>query len=127
MSKSPLTHISHDVFIKTILADLDAAKSFLNSFLPEHLRNVLDIESLTQVKTSFLTESLKNRFADVLFDIPLSGTQNNVRVDVLVELKSQRDRFVVFQLMEYLALSYRSQIKERRRHQRNLKLIIPFV
>ncbi len=66
---------------------------------------------------------MSERFADLIFDIPVKNTNESVKVAVLIELKSHKEKFLSFQLLEYLALAYRKQSKRNQK----LQLIIPVV
>ncbi|MCO6461406.1 MAG: Rpn family recombination-promoting nuclease/putative transposase [Saprospiraceae bacterium] len=127
MAKSSITNISHDTFMKSILSDRGAAISFLNGFLPEAITSHLNLTAFTYANKSYISDTLKERFADMVFDIPLKETDDQVQVSVLLELKSHKDRYVGFQIMEYLAAGYRHQLKSFKRNQKRLKLIIPVI
>jgi predicted transposase/invertase (TIGR01784 family) len=122
MPKSSL-HITHDAFLKRILADRGAAIAFMRAFLPTEVLEHLEVESYVPATNSFITEEMESRLADIIFEVPVKGSDEKVMVSVLVELKSSPDKYTTFQLLEYIALGYRKQIREKHR----LQLIIPVI
>ena len=116
-------HISHDNFIKSILSDRSAAIAFIETFLPATVVGLLDLGSLTYDTTTFISTEMAERFADLLLDVRIKQSEESVKIAVLVELKSHRDKHTAFQLLEYIALAYRRQIKQKQK----LKLIIPLI
>jgi hypothetical protein len=47
MPKSNRTNITHDAFIKDVLSNRGAAIAFIQSFLPEKIVALLDVESIS--------------------------------------------------------------------------------
>ena len=126
-SKSPIPRITHDAFMKKILSDRDAARSFLIGFLPEHIVSFLDIDAFSYQDSVFHNEKMQTRLADMVFDIPLKDSKDAVQVSVLFELKSHKDPFTWLQILEYLAAAYRKQLYQKGEKQGKLKLIIPVI
>jgi predicted transposase/invertase (TIGR01784 family) len=117
------THITHDAFLKNILSNRGAAIAFMQTFLPEEIKENQDIGSYQVVDTSFISGKIKSRFADVLFKVPVKDSKEWIIVSVLVELKSNPDKLVSFQILEYLALAYRKQLKEKKQ----VHLVLPII
>ena len=126
-SKSPIPRITHDAFMKKILSDRDAARSFLIGFLPEHIVSFLDIDAFSYQDSVFHNEKMQTRLADMVFDIPVKDSKDAVQVSVLFELKSHKDPFTWLQILEYLAAAYRKQLHQKGKGQGKLKLIIPVI
>jgi predicted transposase/invertase (TIGR01784 family) len=116
-------NITHDSFLRSILSDRGAAIAFMQTFLPDSVSDRLDIEAFTHDSTTFLSRDMSTRYADLLFEIPVKNSAKKVTVAILVELKSVQEKYVSFQLLEYVALAYRKQVKKKRR----LQLIIPVI
>jgi len=123
MPKSSILHITHDSFVKLVLSNPAAGQDFLNYFLPESLKGNLDIEKCVPSELSYLTESMRNRHTDLIFDVPIKGSGEGIRIAILIEHKSYKDEAVIFQLLEYLALGYRKQSREKK----GFRLIIPLL
>lgn len=123
MSKNSSLNIGHDAFIKKVLSNKAAVKSFLRQFLPDNVLSLLDIDGLKKNDKSFITEVLRQRFADIVYTVPLKDSYTGVQVSMLIEHTSSPDKFVIFQILEYLAVAYRSQTDNDEPPQ----LIIPIV
>lgn len=112
----------HDKFIKQLLSDKEIAIAFLRDFLPTEVTDFLDLGSLTYENTSYLSTELKESYSDMVWRIN-SKTDKQAKVCLLLEHKSYVDTYVGFQLLEYMALGYQKQLKEKKQ----LELIIPVV
>lgn len=125
--KSALPRITHDAFMKKILSDRDAARSFLHEFLPGSISGLLDIDAFTYQESVFHNEKMQVRLADMVFEIPVKNTVDAVQVSVLFELKSHKDPYVWLQILEYLATAYRKQLQQKEKRKNRLQLIIPVI
>jgi len=56
----------HDEFFKHWMSDITIARDYIRQFLPEHVVNKLDLESLRLEDFSFVDENLKSAFADLV-------------------------------------------------------------
>jgi predicted transposase/invertase (TIGR01784 family) len=83
---------------------------------------VLDFNTIQNAKTSNLTEKQSEIFSDLVWTIK-SKTEKDLEISLLLEHKSYRDKKVVFQILEYLANAYKTQIKNNEK----LSLIVPIV
>ena len=111
----------HDKFIKTLLSDKEIAIDFFKELLPRSILKHLIPESLEQIPESYISDELEESFSDLVWRIK---TQNgSVKICLLLEHKSYKDPKVAFQLLEYLALAYRKQLKT----QKQPELIIPIL
>lgn len=123
MSKEEPLHLSHDAFMKQILSDRAAAISFMKTFLPVEVSSELDIENFRYVTHSYINKDLRERFADLLLEVPVKESANKVAVALLIELKSRKDKYVGFQLLEYVALGYKRQIAQKK----DIQIILPVI
>jgi len=95
----------------------------MHTFLPAAIISHLDTDAFILDSTSFIDEKMNQRFADLLFEVPVKKSKEKVTIAILIELKSQKDKFIHFQLLEYVAMAYRSQITQKKK----LSLIIPVI
>lgn len=110
----------HDKFIKQILSDKELAIEFLQHYLPEELVKTLDFGTLQQQDTSYITDRLKTSYSDLLWRVKIKG-RDSLQISLLLEHKSSPDTKTAFQLLEYLALGYQKQLRERKEPE----LIVP--
>ena len=121
MPRNNITNI-HDKFIKQILSNKELAIEFLQQYLPEPLSSILDFETLNQQDTSYITDGLKASYSDLIWGVKMKGREN-LQISLLLEHKSSADRNTTFQLLEYLALAYQKQLREKK----NPELIVPIL
>ncbi|MFZ1750940.1 MAG: Rpn family recombination-promoting nuclease/putative transposase [Saprospiraceae bacterium] len=112
----------HDKFVKAMLSDKEVAISFFDTYLPGSLRPLLDLETLQYTQTSYITDSLKETFSDIVVDIKLSDRDEHCFVSILLEHKSTISEHAAFQLLGYIANGYNTQIK----HGESIQPIIPY-
>lgn len=112
----------HDKFIKQILSDKQLAIDFLQQYLPELLVRILDFSTLEQQDNTYITDQLKTSFSDLLWKVKIKG-EENLQISLLLEHKSSPDPKTAFQLLEYLALGYQKQLREKKKPE----LIVPIL
>lgn len=112
----------HDKFIKQILSNKELAVEFLHQYLPEALVRILDFETLAPKDTSYITGNLKTSYSDLIWGVKMKGKEN-LQISLLLEHKSSAEPNTTFQLLEYLALGYQKQLREKKR----LELIVPIL
>ena len=96
----------HDQFCKDNLRDLDRARKFLRLIFKPEVIELLDLGNLELASESFLDEELKKLYADVLYRIPVKNGKatgvDSIVVFVLIELKTESDKWTVFQQAKYI-------------------------
>ncbi len=110
----------HDKFIKQLLSNKELAIEFLQEYLPKELVDVLHFETLEVQDTSYVTDSLKTSYSDLLWRIRMKNRES-LQLSLLLEHKSSPDQKTAFQLLEYLALAYQKQLREKKKPE----LIVP--
>ena len=113
----------HDKFFKKIMEDIEVAKDFLDSFLPDKIKTIIDLDTISPDKTSFINDELSESFADVIFSLNLRNKEEKVYISILLEHKSVVDKFTPVQVLYYLSQAYYTQIKNGE----VMKIIIPLV
>ncbi|MFT6205441.1 MAG: putative transposase YdaD [Spirosomataceae bacterium] len=84
------------------------------------MKDKLLFDSIEYVNTTYLSEELATYFSGLAWRF--STVQNKeVQVSLLLEHKSMVDKYIAFQVLEYIALGYRTQLKNKQQ----LELIIP--
>ena len=101
----------HDHFLKAILEDAEVAYHFFLTFLPEQVIDILDLSTLAQEATSFITPELKGQFSDTIFKVQARNREHTVLVSLLLEHKSTPDKYTSIQVLSYLGLAYHKQSK----------------
>ena len=52
----------HDAYFKSTFGQIEMAKDFIDNYLPEELKEIINIDTLDYEPNSFLNEELKNQF-----------------------------------------------------------------
>ncbi len=91
----------HDGFFKRLFGNLEVAADFLRNYLPAETLSLLDLDTLTLEKESFIDPELRESFSDLLFSVQTT-TKNNVFIYLLLEHKSAPDFWAAFQLLRYI-------------------------
>ena len=103
--------ITHDRYFREVFQMKRIAQAFLKKGLPKKTIEVLDLEGLT-VDERYLTDDMfKERTADVIYQVPVKGTEEHVNFFVVVEHKSATYFWTLFQLWGYV---YRICLREFR-------------
>ena len=63
----------HDAFVKEVFSHKEQAEDFLRNYLPQDICRLINFDSLTLVKNSFVDEDLKKYFSDLLYEVQLSS------------------------------------------------------
>ena len=63
----------HDKFFKETLSREEVARDFVLHYLPERIRDCLDVDSLTVSKDTFVDKELREYFSDLLYSIDIKG------------------------------------------------------
>lgn len=116
----------HDSLIKKMLQDPTFSREFLITFLPKYIGEKLLWDTLRPSEATFIDEDLRSHFADAVFEIDALSKlgKGDLQISILIEHKSNQDRYVVLQLMRYLYNAYNSQVEQSRYR---LMPVIPIV
>ena len=109
----------HDQFSKDVFSRKDIAVKTLKIAFPKKVSKILDLDKLRLEKGSFVEDSLKGAYSDLLFTVPLKESKNKLQVYILMEHKSYPSKNIHKQLLKYLSLIYAKQKKK--------SPVIPFV
>lgn len=114
----------HDIFVRESFSDVERAVAFFERFLPETLVKHFNFESLTVLKETYINETLKEHFSDLVFEVSLKS-DNSVKTDVvlLFEHKSSPDRNVLIQVGYYMFAHWTKCLSENK----EVRPIIPII
>ena len=123
----------HDQFCKDHLRDPGKARKFLRLMLKPEMIDLLDLEHLELVSESFLDEELKKLYADVLYRIPVKADRRkdkdveNIVVFVLIELKTESDKWTVFQQAKYVIRIWDEEFRKAKKAEHFDRFRLPMV
>jgi predicted transposase/invertase (TIGR01784 family) len=92
----------HDKFVKDLLSDKEMAVSFLESYLPAHVLEIIDLATLEFTTTNFITPEFQEYFSDIIFKVKSKKGKTAYYVSILIEHKSYPDKLTLFQIGAYL-------------------------
>lgn len=113
----------HDKFVKETLGNIEVAQSFLANYLPEDIRNTIDLTTLTTVKDSYINKNLAEGFSDLLFKARMDGMEGYFYF--LFEHKSYDSNYLVLQLLDYMVFIWQTKMKKE--NAKELPVIFPLV
>ncbi len=113
----------HDSFFKETMGKIEVAEDFLNNYLPESIRNIVDTKTLEPQKDSFIDKELNEIFADMLFKANIYGEEGYVYF--LFEHKSYTSKNVSLQLLKYMTAIWDAKAKNEKKDE--LPVILPLL
>ena len=115
--------LKHDGLAKKVLSDPIAAREFIDHYLPESCKSLLDLATVKVEKESFVEENLKQKFSDLLFSIKMKN-HKEAFIYTLIEAEISPKYWTAFKLWKYMFL-----LLERHKTEKKAKfpLIIPIV
>ncbi|CAK1772115.1 recombination-promoting nuclease RpnB [Vibrio crassostreae] len=114
------TPTPHDALFKQFLTHPETAKDLLDIHLPATLREICDLTTLKLESGSFIEESLRPYYSDVLYSLKTS--QGEGYVYALIEHQSRPDKNMTFRLMRYAIAAMQQHMDAGHKH---LPLVIP--
>lgn len=114
-------HHPHDAMFKASFQRKDLVQGFLRTVLPQNLLEQLQLEGMALDNNSYVDESLKHSFSDVVWTIPYA--QGAVDAVFLFEHKRQRDKYALFQMLQYMLAIWKQDVKGRKQ----LRPLVPIL
>lgn len=112
----------HDRFVKEALTRLETAQDLARNYLPAEVVARLDLDSMELVKDSWVDAELREHFADVLYQLNWRdpGIGTSAFLYLLFEHKSQPEKNIAVQLLQYMAQQWQAHLKSE-------SLPLPFI
>lgn len=98
----------HASFAESVLKDVQTSSEILQNLLPQEIAQSIEWSTLETEDTSFVDESLRNLYSDILFSAQKSGGEL-VSLYILLEHKSHPDVHILKQLLGYQKEIYSRQ------------------
>ncbi|MGR5299289.1 Rpn family recombination-promoting nuclease/putative transposase [Vibrio mediterranei] len=110
----------HDAVFKAFLTVPETARTFLDIHLPESLKSLCDLSTLTLESGSFLDNDLRAYFSDVLYSV---RTKDGVGyIHITVEHQSSYDPHIAFRQLRYAIAAMQRHLDAGHK---TLPLVIP--
>ncbi len=85
---------NHDSLVKKVMENPVAAAEFLDEFLPSEFKELLDLNTLQVEKESYVEDSLKTRFSDIVYSVKTKS-----------EPDSETETAFIYTLLEHQSLT----------------------
>lgn len=115
-------HDPHDRLFRNFLADINKAKVFLETYLPENIKKQCDFSTLSFEPGSFVEKDLKHHFSDILYSVKIAGTQGYIYT--LIEHETTPRKLTPFKLLRYQIAIMKQHLDQG--HQ-TLPIVIPLL
>lgn len=116
------THSPHDAVFKQLLSHRATARDFLDIHLPEHLRELCNLQTLQLESGSFIDEDLRASHSDILYSLQTQAGDGYIYL--LIEHQSSADRHMAFRLMRYAIAAMQRHLDKGHTQ---LPLVIPLL
>lgn len=117
------TPTPHDLAFKQFLAHPETARDFMQLHLPAELQAVCDFSTLRLESGSFVEDSLRPYFSDVLYSLRTT-TGDEGYIHVLIEHQSSPDKHMAFRLLRYSVAAMQRHLDAGHK---KLPLVIPIL
>lgn len=118
---TPLSN-PHDRFFKELFSRQEAARDFLQHYLPADITPLLDLTTLEINKDSFIDPDLQEHFSDLLYKVVLHDG-GETYIYILFEHKSYPEPLIAWQLLRYMVRIWEQSSKQ----QQTLLPVVPLV
>ena len=108
-SMRELTNLD-DKFFKSIMSNKKMAQELMVNYLPKELTQIINTERIEILKDSFVSNDLRERFSDIVYQVEFSGKAGYVYF--LFEHKSYQDQYAALQMLEYMIKLWRLHLKQ---------------
>jgi len=79
------------------MAELTVAREFLEHYLPDDFKELVDLSKITIEKETYVEDHLKRRLSDVVYSIKTKGN-DDAFVYILIETQSDIDYWIACRL-----------------------------
>ena len=120
--KNKSDNLPHDSLFKRIMENDIAAKKFLNEYLPQEVKDIVNLETIKVQKESYIEPNLTKRLSDIVYSV---NTKDNkgAFIYVISEHQSSVDQLMAFRLWKYTLLLAERHIDKKEK----IPLIFPLV
>jgi predicted transposase/invertase (TIGR01784 family) len=100
MAKPKKFSMTHDVFIKRSMLNLEVATEFFSANLPKSILKIVDLSTLKPEKADFVDAVLGNGVVDILYSVQWDNKLGYI--SLLLEHQSTPDPLMVFRIQKYM-------------------------
>ena len=119
---------SHDRFFKKSMSYPEIAHEFFKSYLPKKVLEIIDLSTLKQESSSFLSNELGEGVSDVLYSVKYG--EESGYISILLEHQSTSDRLITYRIQKYmlrLCEEHLRKQKGKKNSEKTLPIIYPVI
>ncbi len=117
----------HDKFFKRMMKNIQLARDFFETHLPEKILSLVDLSTIKLEDSSFVDGDLYGHESDVLFSVKIKETGEECFLYTLCEHQSRPDPEMPFRLIYYIMQFLKRYLIEHRPSPFPLPLVYPLV
>jgi len=123
-SKSKKVFTPHDKFFKKSLENPEAARHFIQHYLPKEMLALMNLDTLELQHITFIDEDFKSSACDVIFRINTLDGQE-AYIYALLEHQRKPEKMMPFRLLKYIVRLFDLHLTKH--NTESLPLIVPLV
>jgi predicted transposase/invertase (TIGR01784 family) len=100
----------HDKFIKLMMINQKVAREFFEENLPEKIKAIINFDSITPEKESFVKDDLQGQAADILFSAEFGDQRGYLYV--IIEHQSTPSEMLPFRILKYVVSIMEDHLKK---------------
>ncbi len=97
------TNAPHDALVKKVMENPITASEFLDEYLPDYFKELIDLSTIKVEKESYVDESLKKKLSDIVYSFTTNDNKQAFAY-CLLEHQSQPDHWISLRLWQYTLL-----------------------
>ena len=121
-SKDTDKNLPHDGLFKRIMENNIAAHEFLNAYLPQEVKDIIDLNTIKVQKESYIEPNLTKRLSDIVYKVNTKDNQEAF-IYVCAEHQSGVDQLMAFRIWRYTLLLAERHLNDKGK----IPLIFPLV
>ena len=90
----------HDHFFKQSMSRIRVAREFFETYLPQEVLELVDLNTLKNINTSFVDSALGEGTVDLLYSVKINNTEGYFWV--LCEHQSTQDKLMTLRMQKYM-------------------------
>ena len=119
---------SHDRFFKKSMSYPEIAHEFFKSYLPKEVLEIIDLSTLKQESSSFLSNELGEGVSDIMYSVKYG--EESGYISILLEHQSTSDRLITYRIQKYmlrLCEEHLRKQKGKKNSEKTLPIIYPVI
>lgn len=90
----------HDEMFRSAMSYPEVAREFFDAHLPQNIKAIVDLQTLSLEKGDFIDAELKDSITDLLFKVNFEGNQGYIYL--LLEHQSRSDKWMALRMHSYM-------------------------